>query len=48
VDVVDAGRIAQEIAIALPQRSAAVRTSAAFARHAAQVRAALHLEVAEA
>jgi NitT/TauT family transport system ATP-binding protein len=48
VDVVDAGRIAQEIAIALPQRSAAVRTSAAFARYCAQVRSALHLEAAEA
>jgi NitT/TauT family transport system ATP-binding protein len=48
VDVVDAGRIAQEIAIDLPQRSAAVRTSAAFARYCAHVRSALHLEAAEA
>ena len=48
VDVVDAGRIAQEIAIELPQRSAAVRTSAAFARYCAQVRSALHLEAAAA
>jgi NitT/TauT family transport system ATP-binding protein len=44
VDVVDAGRIVQEIPIALPDRTPAVRTSAAFARHAAQVRSALHLE----
>jgi NitT/TauT family transport system ATP-binding protein len=48
VDVVEGGRIAQEIAIELPQRSAAVRTSAAFARYCAQVRSALHLEAAEA
>ena len=48
VDVVDAGRIVQEIPIDLPERSAAVRTSAAFARHAASVRAALHLEATPA
>jgi NitT/TauT family transport system ATP-binding protein len=48
VDVVDGGRIAQEIAIALPQRGAGTRTSEPFARHCAQVRAALHLEAQEA
>jgi NitT/TauT family transport system ATP-binding protein len=48
IDVVDAGRIVQEIASDLPERTPAVRTSSAFARHAAQVRAALHLEAAEA
>ena len=44
VDVVDGGRIAQEIAVALPARTAAVRTSAPFAALCARVRAALHLE----
>jgi NitT/TauT family transport system ATP-binding protein len=44
VDVVEGGRISQEIAIELPERTGAVRTSAAFARHCEQVRAALHLE----
>ncbi len=44
VDVVEGGRIAQEIAIALPERTSALRTGAAFAQHCAQVRAALHLE----
>lgn len=48
VDVIDAGRIAQEIAIALPARTAATRYSAAFVQHCAQVRAALHLEAADA
>jgi NitT/TauT family transport system ATP-binding protein len=48
VHVVENGRIAQEIAIALPARTAAARTGEAFARHCAQVRAALHLEAAEA
>jgi NitT/TauT family transport system ATP-binding protein len=44
VDVVEGGRISQEIPIELPERTGAVRTSAAFARHCEQVRAALHLE----
>jgi NitT/TauT family transport system ATP-binding protein len=44
VDVVEGGLIAQEIAIDLPARTGAVRTSAAFARHCEQVRSALHLE----
>ena len=47
VDVVDAGRIVQEIAIALPHRTGAVRTSADFAQCCARVRAALHLEALE-
>ena len=48
VHVMENGRIAQDIAIALPARTAAMRTGEAFARHCAQVRAALHLEAAEA
>jgi NitT/TauT family transport system ATP-binding protein len=44
VDVVDGGRIAQEIAVDLPARQASVRTSAAFAQLCARVRAALHLQ----
>jgi NitT/TauT family transport system ATP-binding protein len=48
VDVVDGGRIVQEIAIALPPRTAATRTSPGFAHCCARVRAALHLEGAEA
>lgn len=44
VDVVEGGRIAQEIAIVLPERSTAVRYGPEFARQAAAVRAALHLE----
>ncbi|MDE2607035.1 MAG: ATP-binding cassette domain-containing protein [Burkholderiales bacterium] len=44
VDVVESGRIAQEIPIALPDRSAATRYGPAFAGLCAQVRAALHLE----
>jgi NitT/TauT family transport system ATP-binding protein len=44
VDVVESGRIAQEIAVDLPARTAAVRYGAAFARHCEEVRAALHLE----
>jgi len=48
VDVVEDGRIVQEIAPGLPQRTAATRTSAAFAQACAQVRAALHLEPAQA
>ena len=44
VDVVDAGRIVQEIAIALPERTSAVRHGARFAEDCARVRAALHLE----
>ena len=48
VDVVDGGRIAQEIAVDLPDRSAALRTSAAFSQLCARVRAALHLEAVPA
>lgn len=48
VDVVEGGRIVQEIAIALPDRGTATRYGATFARYAAEVRAALHLEAAEA
>jgi NitT/TauT family transport system ATP-binding protein len=48
VDVVEGGRIVQEIAIELPQRTAATRLGADYAHYCAQVRAALHLEVAEA
>jgi NitT/TauT family transport system ATP-binding protein len=44
VDVVDGGRIAQQIAVDLPERGPAQRTSAAFAQLCARVRAALHLE----
>lgn len=46
VDVVEGGRIAQEIAVDLSERSTAVRYGAAFARLCEQVRAALHLETA--
>jgi NitT/TauT family transport system ATP-binding protein len=48
VDVVEGGRIAQEIVVDLPQRTAAVRYGAEFARQAAAVRAALHLEAVPA
>jgi NitT/TauT family transport system ATP-binding protein len=48
VDVVEDGRIVQEIAIALPRRSTATRLGLDFARYCAQVRAALHLETADA
>ena len=48
VDVVEAGRIAQEIPIALPERSTPLRYSARFAECCAQVRSALHLEAAAA
>ena len=48
VDVVEGGRIAQEIAIDLPERTTAVRYGASFARQAAAVRAALHLEATAA
>lgn len=48
VDVVEEGRIVQEIAIALPDRSTATRYGTAFAHYAAAVRAALHLEPAAA
>ena len=44
IDVVDGGRIVQEIAVDLPDRSAAARYTPQFARVCAQVRAALHLE----
>ncbi|HYE41468.1 MAG TPA: ATP-binding cassette domain-containing protein, partial [Ramlibacter sp.] len=48
VDVVEGGRIAQEIRVDLPQRTAAMRYGAAFAQQAARIRAALHLEGAPA
>lgn len=48
VDVVEGGRVAQEIRIDLPQRTTAVRYGAAFAQQAAAVRAALHLEAVPA
>jgi NitT/TauT family transport system ATP-binding protein len=48
IAVIDAGRIVQEIEVGLPERTAATRTSAAFAQHAARVRSALHLEAAGA
>jgi len=44
VDVVEGGRIVQEIPIALPQRTPAVRYGAEFGRWCARVREALHLE----
>nr|WP_222622992.1 ABC transporter ATP-binding protein [Ramlibacter cellulosilyticus] len=48
VDVVEDGRIAQEIAVTLPRHDAQVRYGTEFARLCAQVRAALHLEGAAA
>ncbi len=48
VNVVDAGRIVQQVAVDLPARTAGTRYSAAFVQTCAQVRAALHLEAAEA
>jgi hypothetical protein len=48
IDVVEGGRIVQEIAVALRERTAATRTSAAFAQACAAVRAALHLEAVPA
>jgi NitT/TauT family transport system ATP-binding protein len=48
VDVIEDGRVVQEIAVDLPQRTAATRTSAAFAQACARVRAALHLEAVPA
>jgi NitT/TauT family transport system ATP-binding protein len=48
VDVVDGGRIAQQIAVDLPDRGTTLRTSAAFSQLCARVRAALHLEVVPA
>jgi len=48
VDVVEGGRVAQEIVIGLPERTTAVRYSAAFAAQAAAVRSALHLEAVPA
>lgn len=45
IDVVEAGRIAQEIEVALLHRA---RTAPEFARICGEVRAALHLETAEA
>jgi NitT/TauT family transport system ATP-binding protein len=48
VDVVEGGRIVQEIAIGLRERTAATRTSVAYAQACADVRAALHLEAVDA
>lgn len=48
VDVVEDGRIVQEIAVGLPERNASVRYRPEFTGLAARVRAALHLETAEA
>jgi NitT/TauT family transport system ATP-binding protein len=48
VDVVEGGRIAQEIPIALSSRSAGIRYSEEFGRHCARVRDALHLEAVPA
>jgi len=48
VDLVEDGRVAQEITIALPERTAQVRYGAPFVRYCAQVRAALHLEAVAA
>jgi len=48
VDVVESGRIVQEIPIALPERTAATRYSPGFAHYCTEVRAALHLEAATA
>jgi NitT/TauT family transport system ATP-binding protein len=48
VDVIEGGRIAQEIAISLPARTAAVRYGAEFGRYCARVRDALHLEAVPA
>lgn len=48
VDVVEGGRIVHEIEIALPRRTAATRYTPEFAHYCAEVRAALHLEAAEA
>ena len=48
VHVVEGGRIAQEIPVALPRQDAQVRYSPEFARLCAQVRAALHLEAVAA
>ena len=44
VDVVEGGRIAQQIPIALAARDSGVRYSPLFGRYCAQVRDALHLE----
>jgi NitT/TauT family transport system ATP-binding protein len=44
VDVVEGGRIPQQLPIALPARTAPVRYSPEFGRYCAQVREALHLE----
>jgi NitT/TauT family transport system ATP-binding protein len=44
VDVVDEGRVVQEIAVDLPARHAALRHAPEFTRLGARVRAALHLE----
>jgi NitT/TauT family transport system ATP-binding protein len=48
VDVVEGGRIVQEVAVDLPERNATSRYSPAFVQVAAAVRAALHLETADA
>jgi NitT/TauT family transport system ATP-binding protein len=48
VDVVEDGRVVQEIAIDLPQRTAATRYGEPFVRYCRIVRSALHLEAAQA
>ncbi len=48
VDVVEGGRVAHEIAIALPPRSAAMRYGTEFGRYCVRVREALHLEAVAA
>jgi NitT/TauT family transport system ATP-binding protein len=48
VDVVEGGRIVQEIVVDLPERSTASRYGPEFVQVAAAVRAALHLEMADA
>jgi NitT/TauT family transport system ATP-binding protein len=48
IDVVESGRVVQEIQVELPERGTAARYGAAFGRYCAQVRAALHLEGAPA
>ena len=49
IGIVDAGRVVDEIAVALPKpRPPGLRSSAAFAQACAQVRAAMHLDPVDA
>lgn len=48
IDMVEGGRIVQEVPIALAERSAATRYSRAFVQYCADIRAALHLEAVPA